>query len=229
MFTNYPIRLINNHIIVDAEQQLIVDTGSPVSFHSSGMINLCGESIAVKTSIPGVSADYLSSKVGTRIDGLLGMDIIHRYPLMIDLHCGFMFVDDDAVYPHALEDFELGPLAQGLLAIRMTVNNRPVKMIVDTGAPVSYINQSIVSGMVSDGEIDDFHPLIGDFHTNTYHCDVIPMIGEQPYNQLFGVLPTMLGMTLAMIQADGIIGIELFKRYRIQIREGRLYLPPQGI
>jgi hypothetical protein len=87
MFTNYPIRLINNHIIVDAEQQLIVDTGSPVSFHSSGMINLCGESIAVKTSIPGVSADYLSSKVGTRIDGLLGMDIIHRYPLMIDLHC----------------------------------------------------------------------------------------------------------------------------------------------
>lgn len=229
MFTSYPIRLINNHIIVYSEQQLILDTGSPVSFHSSGIIDLCGEDIAVNTSIPGVSADYLSSKVGTRIDGLLGMDIIDRYPLLIDLHCGFMFADDDAVYPRALDDFELGPVAQGLLAIRMLVNNRPVKMIVDTGAPVSYINQSIVSGMANDGEIDDFHPLIGDFHTKTYCCEVIPMTGENPYNQMFGVLPEMLGLTLAMLQADGIIGVELFKRYRIQIREGKLYLPPQGI
>ena len=229
MFTSYPIRLINNHIIVDAEQQLILDTGSPVSFHSSGMINLCGEDIAVKTSIHGVSADYLTSKVGTRIDGILGMDIIQRYPLMIDLHCGFVFADDDAVYPRALEDFELGPLAQGLLAIKMWVNRQPVKMIVDTGAPVSYINQSIVNGMASEGEINDFHPLIGDFHTDTYRCEVIPMKGEPPYNQAFGILPPMLGMTLVMLQADGIIGVELFKRYRIQIREGKLCFPPQGI
>ena len=157
------------------------------------------------------------------------MDIIHRYPMLVDLRCGAVFIDDDAIYDRSLEHVELGPFAQGLIAVKMMVNNRIVRMIVDTGAPVSYINDYIVGGMESEGEINDFHPLIGDFHTLTYRCEVVPVAAEKPYFQMFGVAPGMLSMTLSMLQVDGIIGIDLFKRYRIQIRDGKVFLPPQGI
>lgn len=229
MPTECPIKLVNDHIIIDNEQHLLIDTGSPVSFHTSGAINLCGENIPVSTSIPGVRPDYLSSNVGTSIDGLVGMDIIHRYTLLIDVPRKHIIINDDAVYPNALEPYELGALAGGLIAIKMMVNNQQVQMIVDTGAPISYINDSIVAGMESESEMRDFHPFIGDFHTNTYRCEANLMIGEQPYNQLFGVLPKMLEMALSMIQVNGIIGIELFKHHRIQIKDGKLFLPPQGI
>lgn len=229
MFKDYRIKLVNDHIVIDDEQHLILDTGSPTSFHSSGVINLSGEDISVGTSIVGVCSYYLSSNVGTSINGLVGMDIIHRYSLLVDARCGYLFIDDDAVYSRSFKSFDLGPLAQGLIAIEMRVNNIPVRMIVDTGAPVSYIKESIVKGLVSNGEVNDFHPFMGDFKTETYQCVVDSVVDGKQYNQTFGVLPNLLSMTLAMLQVDGIIGVDLFKRYRIQIRDGKLFLPPQGI
>ena len=193
------------------------------------MINLSGEDISVATSIVGVCSEYLSSNVGTSINGLVGMDIIHRYPLLVDAREGYLFIDDDAVYSHSIKSFDLGPLAQGLIAIEMRINNIPVRMIVDTGAPVSYVKESIIRGLESKGEMTDFHPFIGEFKTETYQCVVDSVLDGNQYNQTFGVLPNLLSMTLAMLQVDGIIGIDLFKRYRIQIKEGKLFLPPQGI
>lgn len=226
----YNVNLIKDHIIINYnEQNLLLDTGSPASFHSSGFINLCGEDIAVNTSLTGVSSNYLSSKVGINIDGLLGMDIINRYPILIDIRCGLILVDDDAVYLRKLKQFEMGSFGQGLIAIEMMVNNRNVRMIVDTGAPTSYINESIVSGITSEGEVEDFHPFIGDFSTNTYRCDVNILPEIETHNQVFGVLPNLLGKALSMLNVDGIIGIDLFKRFRIQIKNGTLFLPPQGI
>ena len=229
MFTSYPIQIVNDHIIISDQQNLILDTGSPESFHPSGIIKLCGEDILVNTSLMGVSSDYLRTHVGANLDGIVGMDLIHRYPMLVDLRCGVVFIDDDAIYDRSFEQVELGPHAQGLIAVKMVVNNHLVRMIVDTGAPISYINESIVGNLESEGEKSDFHPLIGDFHTKTYRCEVVPVPAEKPYSQVFGVAPRMLSMTLAMLQVDGIIGIDLFKRYRIQIRDGKVFLPPQGI
>ena len=228
MFTNIPIKLVNNHIITDDTQRMIVDTGSPQSFHSSGVISLCGEVLSVETSNAGVKADYLSEKVGTEINGLIGMDIINRYPLLIDLRNRVIIVDDDAIYTNAAKHVELGSIAQGLMAIEMMVNNKTARMIVDTGAPLSYISKSFVGGRESEGVLSDFHPLFGDFSTDTFRCHVTPIANEQAYDQLFGILPDMLQMVLSMLSVDGIIGIDLFKRYRIQIRNGVLYIPPQG-
>ena len=229
MFTSYPIQIVKDHIIIGDQQNLILDTGSPESFHPSGIIKWCGEDLPVKTSLTGVRADYLRTHVGANIDGLVGMDIIHRYPMLVDLRCGAVSIGDDAIYDRSLEHVELEPHAQGLIAVKMMVNNREVRMILDTGAPISYINNYIVDGMESEGEINDFHPLIGDFHTLTYRCEVVPMTTEKPYVQMFGVAPSMLSMMLMLLRVDGIIGVDLFKRYRIQIRVGKLFIPPEGI
>lgn len=51
-FVSFPITIINDHIIIDNEQKIILDTGSPMSFHKSGTFNI-GERIEVPTSLPG--------------------------------------------------------------------------------------------------------------------------------------------------------------------------------
>ena len=75
----YNIILSRDHILIDsADGILLVDTGSPMSFHENGMIRLGDEEFQVPTSLMGVDASYIADKVGERVSGLLGMDIISR-------------------------------------------------------------------------------------------------------------------------------------------------------
>jgi hypothetical protein len=55
------------------------------------------------------------------------------------------------------------------------------------------------------------------------------MVNQDVYSQRFGIPPQAVSMTLGMLDVDGVIGIELFKRYRIQFNNQTVYLPPQGI
>ncbi len=229
MFQSLKIKLINEHIIIEGEQTLLLDTGSPASFHAAGSIRWGGDDIPVFTSVSSVSKEYIHANVGVNVDGLVGMDIIHRYSVVISLRDNMLLVDDDTSYPRSFKCVGLGPLAQGLIGIEMSVNRRAVGMIVDTGAPISYINRAVVAGMTSEREVRDFHPLIGDYKTNTYRCEVAHINDDVPYCQEFGLLPNLLEATLSMINVDGIIGVDLFKRYRIQIKDGKLFFPPQGI
>ena len=229
MFSDYNIRLVNNHIIIDDDQNIIVDTGSPVSFHHSRVLNLCGEQISVRDSIPDVSKEYLSEKVGTQIDGLLGMDIIRQHPLLVSLKDGFIILDDDVPYNHSFCHIDNNHFSDMMIIIRMLVNGHPAKVIVDTGAPLSYIQRTFTEDLKCDCIRDDFSPYIGNYKTETFLCEVDTKIDDKPYIQRFGTPPALLEMTLQQLNVDGVIGVDLFKQYRIQIRGTKMFLPPQGI
>ena len=230
MFTECTIKLVNDHpIIMDNGLNILVDTGSPISFHPSGLLILGQEQYSVLSSVPGVSTQYLSEKVGCEIHGLLGMDIINSQPLLFSLKDGLMFWDDDAEYSNHFKMFPLGPLSGGLVAITISVNGQDANMIIDSGAPISYIHPNFVAGLESAGIMDDFSPFIGNFQTETFVCEVDTLTGQETYTQRFGVPPQIISLTLAQLHADGVIGIELFKRYRLQFNNRIVFLPPQGI
>lgn len=232
MFTDCKLSLINDHLVIQGNQNILVDTGSPMSFHPSGVLVLKDNRINVHNNIPGVSAQYLSEKVGYEIHGLLGMDVINAYPTLICLKDGFFFLDDDAVYTSHFRMYPLSDLAQGLIAITVSVNGKSANMIVDTGAKISYIHPRFTAGMEPNETLDDFSPYIGDFQTDTFLCEVDSMVDGSPfrtYVQRFGNPPQIISMTLQLMGVDGIIGIDLFKRFRLQIRNLVLFLPPQGI
>lgn len=230
MFTNCPFKLINNHpVLMVNGQNILVDTGSPISIHPSGSIVIGENVFSVRSSVPVVSTNFISEKVGCEIHALLGMDIINRMPTLFSLKDGWMFWDDDAKYPKHFKNFHLGPLSEGLVAITISVNGMEANMIVDSGAPISYIRPEFLSGLDSAGVVDDFSPFIGDFQTETFICEVDTMVGQGVYSQRFGIAPQAISMTLGLLDVDGIIGIELFKRYRIQFNNHIVFLPPQGI
>ena len=231
MFANCSIKLINDHIVID-NQKMLIDTGSPISFHPSGVLCIGENRFDVPKSIPGVTQQYLSDKVGCDIDGILGMDVINMAPTLISLKDRIMFFDDDAVYHNQFKMYPLSKLAGGLFAITIAVNSQIANMIVDTGAPISYILPNFLNGLNPKMRKEDFSPLIGNFDTETYLCEVECIEALSPsrnYEQLFGIPPHAIAMTLNYLKVDGIIGIDLFKQYRMQLRNGILYFPPQGI
>ena len=84
----YNIILSRDHILIDSGDILLVDTGSPLSFHENGIIHIGDEVIPVATSLMEVDSTYVSDKVGQPVSGLLGMDIIGRMGMKIDLPAG---------------------------------------------------------------------------------------------------------------------------------------------
>ena len=96
-------------------------------------------------------------------------------------------------------------------------------MVVDTGAQISYIREEFIRGLELDKTMDDFSPYNCSFKTDTYICEVDTLIGHPPFSQRFGIPPKEILSILDLFQADGIIGIDLFRRYDLQIRGGALY------
>ena len=224
-FVSFPLKIIDNHIIIDNEQKIILDTGSPMSFHKSGVICV-GERIEVPTSLPGVSNIYLSEKIGCDVYGMIGMDIISKFPTLINVKDGFVFFNDDAKY---YDRFVRCHNNMGLLCINLKINGRIAKMIVDSGAKVSYINSDYVAGMEAEDCAYDYSPYIGDFQTSLYNCKTELLVCGITYEHQYGAPHPYLTALLSQYGVDGIIGIELFKRFRIEISGGELFLPPQGI
>jgi hypothetical protein len=228
MFADYNIKWIKNHILIDDEQGLLIDTGSPVSFHSSGVIQLCGQSIDVPTSIMGLSIKYLHEKISPDIHGLIGTDIISKHATLFNLQRGehFLLMDDDADYYIKIPTFSL----MGLFGFFMYVGHKKVKMIFDTGAPISYIKSDIVKAEMAIRQEIDFSTVFGDFKADIFK---LATWIENDYPAVaveieFGCAKEV-DNALCLLGVDGIIGTELLKHYRIQIKNGEFFLPPQGI
>ena len=61
----FNIILSRDHILISSDGDiLLVDTGSPMSFHENGSIRLGDEEFPVATSLMGVDSVYVADKVG---------------------------------------------------------------------------------------------------------------------------------------------------------------------
>ena len=232
-FSSHRIKETNNHIVTNDEQLLLIDTGSPFSFHKSGRILLGAEEISVPTSIMGVTDDYLTQKVGCEIHGIIGLDIINQYHTLISIKDNLMFINDDAVYREKLRRAVPGGPIGGIIGVEMSINGRVARMLVDTGAKISYIKKEFVEGLNIKDIVEDFSPYIGDFKTPLYSCqtELLSSNGNviASYMQDYGEMPQIVLMTIEMVKMDGIIGFDLFKKFRLQLKQGEIYFPPQGI
>ena len=222
----YNIRLVRGHILLaNGAEMLLVDTGSPLSCHEAGRIDLAGGHFSVPASIPlyNIGADYLSEKIGEHVNGLVGMDIIGRFPVKIDLPGKKM------TFGCSTDGMRRLPSSIGLMGyvlVDMTVNGRPARIVLDTGAPISYVSPSYTEGLEAVDRATDFHPsLIGgndsfetpifEFPASFAGCD---------FTMRAGHIPGMTGLELRLLRASGVVGLELFSRFPIAIADGAVWV-----
>jgi hypothetical protein len=213
----YDIRLSRGHVLIDGgEGLLLVDTGSPMSFHELGRIRLCGEEFPVPASLMGTGPDYVSDKVGERVAGLLGMDVIGRLGVRIDIPGGKLTFRPSAEgttpVPSGTE--------MGYAFVDMTVAGRPARVILDTGAPVSYVSPSFTEGLEPVDRVTDFNPMVpGDtFETPVFEFPA--SFAGRDFPMRAGHLPGLFRGMLSMLGVDGVVGMEILGRVPVVIAGG---------
>ena len=111
----------------------------------------------------------------------------------------------------------------GVPIVKLKMDGRDVRMIVDTAAKLSYLDSSILDRHSHAGTETDFYPGIGEFSTETYHVPV--GLGKRDQIMTFGKLPGLLSILLDSFKADGILGFELYEKGTVflSFKENRLY------
>ncbi|MBQ9174374.1 MAG: hypothetical protein IJ584_16310 [Bacteroidales bacterium] len=219
--TEYRITLVKDHILIgEYGSFILIDTGSPLSFHSTGKIQLCGDTISVPTSILNTDSDYLSSHIGERVCGLIGMDLIQRYGALIDVPSG------KVVFGQSSEGMERVPsqILMNYLIIHMDILGEDYKVVLDTGAPVSYVNPSITEGLTPVDRVVDFNPMVPEDTFETPIFEFAAAFAGEEFMMRGGHLPGLFNLTLNLIGVKGVVGMEIFRRHALLINEEGVWI-----
>jgi len=189
----------------------LLDTGAPTSFGSMSPLAIAGEELRLVDGYLGMTASTLSRSLLVECAGLLGADVLGRFDLLLDVPGGSAEVSTEELnhpsQPVPMDEF------MGIPIISVQVDGEECRMFFDTGAQLSYFQSDRLRAFPSAGIFTDFYPGIGHFQTETHTATID--IGAVQFNFRGGVLPGLLGATLAVAGVEGIIGNQVLRDRRI--------------
>ena len=156
----------------------------------------------------GVDLETLGRLIGTPLELLLGVDILLKYQVLLDL-------------PHSHIQFSLPDGSRGgrRVPLRLTAGvplatclaqGTAVQAVLDTGSKLSYLPRSLTQDLAASGIEQGFYPGLGTFETEVY---AVPCeIGGLEVRLRCGVLPAA---ALGPNGAQGILGVELLQKFEI--------------
>jgi hypothetical protein len=205
------LELFDGHLVADAGGRFLLDTGSPVSFSSTKTAHWAGQDHELAISALGLDAVELSRLVGSRLDGLLGGDLLGLHPFTVDLERGFCTFDEPLSGRQTVQlpiRLMLGvPLAD------LDLDGTPTRCCIDTGARLSYVEEARLRGREAVGETEDFYPGFGTFQTSIYEIAV--GLGGLVFTMRAGLLPVGLSAMLESFGIAAILGTELFQHFPV--------------
>ncbi|MCR5214743.1 MAG: hypothetical protein K6E10_10020 [Eubacterium sp.] len=174
----------NGHLVAGfSGKNYIVDTGCPLSFNYFNEKSLMldnGREFDVNGSIlcPKEVADDLS---GMDISGFLGMDIIRKTGFTVDYNNKLFRFDagsiDESDKNYLCLDFTLF-LDNYILLDDVNIGGRIGKIIIDTGAPISYVSSGLLKLLEPLGErYHDYSPEYGEL-TGEYYMGILKIERE---------------------------------------------------
>lgn len=213
---------VDGHVILLlGRTRTLVDTGSPVTLGRQRAWEFLGAPRQLATRLGPVTMDGLSTAVGTRIDVLLGTDLLSECAFDIDWSLRRVtFADPSNGVGHAVPlTTPLGvPVATG------EFGGETRRFVVDTGAVVSFLPRERLEGLRRIGSRRDFHvyPTIETFDTPLYQAPL--MLAGDTIDLQWGELPDALAPV--QLIATGIVGTELFRQYRTRfdLANGKMWL-----
>lgn len=215
MKETFKINLVDGHLLIsDNGNTILVDTGSPLTIHKENSLAFLGRERRVHTSMSGNDVKAISSLAGIEFSTLLGMDIMSEYRVVFDyqnLELTFLDREEPEMAGDVLPLYNVA----GASVVDVEMNGRSLKMAVDTGAPLSYVDNFVTDRLEPCGEKEDFHPIAGRYVTKVYELE--GAVGGKPFNGLYGNLPMKLGLPLNMFGINGVIGYDFFKSFKIEL------------
>ena len=207
-----PLQLRDGHLFVDVGgEPWLLDTGAPASFGTSRNLAIDGEEFSVATGYLGLTAESLSQFVGVPCVGLLGVDVLGRFDLILDA-AGARLTVSTAELQHSGHSIPLDEF-MGIPIVTARIGDSDHRLFFDTGAQISYFQDASLTSFPSAGRVTDFYPGFGQFQTDTHNVRV--SLGEVVFTLRCGRLPGLLGTTLMMAGTDGICGNAILSDRRV--------------
>lgn len=221
----FELTLIDGNPIIEANDQVIlVDTGNPKTFSKTGNLTFMDRDFHVSKGMIGCDLEIISNMVGKPIDVMLGMDIISKFSFLFDYQNKKLTI---AEHIEPIVGYFEAPISTvlGTILLHLDVNGNSLKMALDTGARISYLNSNYTDGMTATETRSDYHPNMGNFETPIYPVET-GITENEKFIAKFGVLPKAFEMALSMIGVKGVIGYDLLNNYQvlIDLPNNRLYL-----
>lgn len=211
----FDINLVDGHLLIgDNGNIILVDTGSPVTIHKAQTLDFLGRDFRVHTSIMGKGIGDISQLAGIDFTTLLGMDVLSQYRVLFDYEgrkLTFLTEEEDGI------DGTAYPLMDilGMKVLDMEISGQHLKMAVDTGAPLSYVDRDVTDCLESAGEKEDFNPMVGRYRTPVYTLETV--FGGRSFAVTYGNLPTILAMSLKLGEVGGVIGYDFFRSFKVML------------
>lgn len=210
--TEFELSNFKNHLLFKSDDKIfLLDTGTPSTVSSNGQLFFLDERLSVQKDYLGFTTDKLSEYVGTKIDVLLGGDILSNLSILINVKLGKVSFSKESVEKEG-EKFSF-EVFMGIPIISFNFNDKSCRGFLDTGAALSYIKVNMTNGLKSAGNKTDFYPGYGQFTTQTYQIPI--QVSGRQFSVIFGNLPSILETTLMMAGVDGIIGFDFFNSFNI--------------
>ncbi len=205
---DFAFELYRGHVIALAgDQRLLVDTGSPTSFGRPGPLAEPGRELL--ESPFGDDIDSIAADVGTRLDGLVGMDLVARHG-GLTLH----WREGRLRFGPATTDgavIAAGRWRRATPRLVTRLAESAVAADVDTGAFVSYATPELLDGVPATGEVEDFHPHFGRFATSLHQLPLA--IGGVARTHDFALAPPDVALMLTAYDAVAIIGTDVLRTF----------------
>ncbi len=202
------LSLIENHLYVTLfGEDWLLDTGAPTSFGETDSIVINDQSFDLESDYLGLNAEQLSSLTKHKIFGLIGMDILSQFEMVMDVANEKIVLSkkEISMNGNVLEMHNF----MGIPIVKASIDGADKNLFFDTGAQISYWHDQGLNGYQSIGVMEDFYPGFGEFKTNVYLVNMT--LGNKKFSIRCGILPSMLQMSLSMGGTEGILGNELLK------------------
>ena len=118
----------------------------------------------------------------------------------------------------------LSRMGMGYISMEMVVAGKSASVILDTGAPTSYVSKTFTEGLTPIGQVTDFNPLVPGDTFETPIFEFPASFAGKEFTMKAGNLPSSLQIMLSFIGVDGVIGMEILKRFSITIAEGSIWV-----
>ena len=207
--TEYLLNKNHGHLILETgSASLLVDTGAPSSVGKQ-RIHLCERDFPVMDNYLGVTLEWLIEQTGCKIDGLLGMDILSKFSVELEVPRNLIRFDETFD-----SEGEVIPITSvmGIPVIGIRIEGNDQQVFFDTGAQLSYADPDLMNGKDAFGEIKGFYPGFGNFKTPVYELNV--ELAGKSSNCSFSILPDLLRNTLMLAGNSGILGNEILQDFQ---------------
>ena len=205
--SNFLLKSKLNHLFITIDgNEWLLDTGGSVSFGNVDTVQIEEQTFSIPRKYMGFDSETLSEWVQNRTVGIIGVDILTKFDIIIDLPKRIVTFSEERLNLDgevlAIDDFMGIPIFEVA-----TIGGEEYSMIFDTGAQVSYFQGPSLYDFTAMGAMEDFHPSIGKFQTETFLVNV--KLGSKSFNLQTGSLEGPLGMSVTMTGAMGVIGNEI--------------------